>query len=377
MTIKRILAPWLIATALCLVYCLIMVAKSGGDPLELAKIGTQFSAGISAQAGGTEGYDGQFIFYIVRDPSSAAQYLDVPAYRFQRILLPVLGMLLSFGNVALIPWALLIINLAALAVGTALLEGLLEQHKVNRWYALGYGLTLGTFGAARLSLPEPLAYGLVLGGIVLASRERWLWSAVVLALAAFAKETSLVFVAGYGVYLLVRRHWWTAILFGAVAVLPFAAWQMVLYNKFGAFGIGSGGKLATSFEIVPYMGVIRILTEGGVLPFILFLAILGPFVILPTLWGLRACWREFQTIRKGEAALRPYTSLLFFNAALLLFVPFSTYREPLGILRFIVGLQIAVILYAAERRNLRVLLNSTIWVVTLLFIIVSDFATKS
>ena len=50
------------------------------------------------------------------------------------------------------------------------------------------------------------------------------------------------------------------------------------------------------------------------------------------------------------------------------FVPFSTYREPLGILRFIVGLQIAVILYAANRHNVRALRNSTIWIVTTMFI---------
>jgi hypothetical protein len=48
------------------------------------------------------------------------------------------------------------------------------------------------------------------------------------------------------------------------------------------------------------------------------------------------------------------------------FVPFSTYREPLGILRFIVGLQIAVLLYAAQTHNIRVLRYSTFWIVSIL-----------
>jgi hypothetical protein len=60
----------------------------------------------------------------------------------------------------------------------------------------------------------------------------------------------------------------------------------------------------------------------------------------------------------------------------MLFVPFSTYREPLGILRFIVGLQIAVILFAAERHQIRALRNSTIWMLTMLFLIGSDFAAN-
>ena len=52
------------------------------------------------------------------------------------------------------------------------------------------------------------------------------------------------------------------------------------------------------------------------------------------------------------------------------FVPFSTYREPLGILRFIVGLQIAVIVYAAWKPAPRALRNTTLWATTILFILV-------
>ncbi|MEO0562413.1 MAG: hypothetical protein AAF125_09875, partial [Chloroflexota bacterium] len=38
-----------------------------------------------------EGYDGQFTYFIARDPAGAAPLIDVPAYRYQRILLPALG----------------------------------------------------------------------------------------------------------------------------------------------------------------------------------------------------------------------------------------------------------------------------------------------
>jgi hypothetical protein len=59
--------------------------------------------------------------------------------------------------------------------------------------------------------------------------------------------------------------------------------------------------------------------------------------------------------------------MLFTTSVIMLFVPFSTYREHLGILRFIIGLQIAVLLYAAHTHNTRVLRNSTIWIMTLFF----------
>lgn len=357
--------PWLIALIACALYILFVILRNGGDPLALVTIGTQFSEGIPEAAGGTEGYDGQFVYYIARDPQSASQYLDVPAYRFQRIMLPALGRMLALGQESLIPWSLLLVNLASLAIGTLTLEKLLEQQGVNRWYALTYGLSIGIFGSARLSLSEPLAYGLALVGILLASREKWLWSALVFALAGLSKETALLFPGAYILYHLVQRKWRLALIL-VLSFLPFAVWQAILYTHSGAFGIGSGGAKATPFEMIPFMGIIRIITEVpvdtrlGVI--LVFGAILLPFAVLPTLWALQQCWKD----RTSGSA---YLYLLFTNAAIMLFVPFSTYREPIGILRFIVGLQIAIILYAAHKHNTRVLRNSTLWIVTVLFMV--------
>jgi hypothetical protein len=120
--------------------------------------------------------------------------------------------------------------------------------------------------------------------------------------------------------------------------------------------------MATNFEIIPFAGVFRILTEGGLGVFLVFGAITAPFVIVPTAWGLWRCWRDLQA-----GGLGLYDFLLFTNAFIMLFVPFSTYREPLAILRFIVGLQIAVILYTAWKPAPRALRNTTIWIVTLMF----------
>jgi len=64
-----------------------------------------------------------------------------------------------------------------------------------------------------------------------------------------------------------------------------------------------------------------------------------------------------------------YDFMLFANTSIMLFVPFSTYREPLAILRFIVGLQIAVILFAAWKPAPHALRNTTFWIVTVLFIL--------
>lgn len=364
---RRLLSPWFISTVLCLVYVVMVISSNNGSPLALVTIGTRFSEQIPAEQGGTEGYDGQFNYFIARDPSTASQFLDVPAYRFQRILFPFLGRVLALGQADLIPWAFLLINIVSLAVGTALLEKLLISYGVSRWYALTYGLTLGIFGSVRLSLSEPLAYGLVLAGILLARDKGWLWAAVVFALAALAKETTLIFGGAYGLYLLTQRDIKNAVLLGIVSVLPFAMWQLVLLSTLGTTGVGSGGAMATSFEIIPFAGVAKIWTETPAEVRAEILQIFGPrlliFVLIPTIWAL---WASLKAIQRHKWSVE--LSLLLVNAAVMLFVPFSTYREPIGILRFIVGLQIAVILFAAQNKRFRVLRNSTLWIVTVFFV---------
>lgn len=368
--VGKMFRPHIVVTILCLIYCLAVIAVRGqGDPLILMTIGTDYHSDLKDHAYSEEGYDGQFTYYIAANPDTASQYIDVPAYRFQRILLPISGRILGLGQESFIPYTLLMVNLIALAGGTYILEQLLMSYKVSRWFAIGYGLSLGVFGAARLMTAETLAYGLVLFAIWLYQKDKWLWAAVVLAISAFAKEVTLIFAAGYVLYLFTQKQWIRGLLFGLISAIPFAIWQLVLFNWFGEFGVGSGGNLATGFVIIPFWGYLGILPEWGIGAFLVVTLFVGLFVLVPTLWALWQCWKDF---RSHQWTL--LTGLLFVNAIILLFVPQSTYREPLGILRFIVGLQLAVILYSAQNRKKRALMNSTIWFITTLFLLVSDFS---
>lgn len=313
-----------------------------------------------------DGYDGQFAYYIARDPVDGVNCLDEPAYRMQRILLPALGRIVSLGQEALIPWAFVLINLTALAISTALVESLLISEHASRWFALSYGLFFGVVIAVRLSTTEPLAYALVIAGVWYARRERVVRAAVLLALAALAKEMTLLFAAGYGLYLVLHKRWRDAVIMGFITGLPFALWQLVLYAWLGEFGIGSGGALATPFEIIPYNGVWRIAWEGSIAAFLLLGVLLViPAAVLPSVWGL---WHSLRDMRRSTFDL--YTCLLLANAAIMPFVPFSTYREFLGILRFIPGLVLMVVLYAARYEHRRSLVYSTLWIPLLLFLLV-------
>ncbi len=345
------LRPWMVALTLCVLYLAVIFAASGANVSEF----------IRPRRTGEKGYDGQFTYFIALDPASASakieQLGDFPAYRFQRILHAALARLLALGQPEMIPWAMLAINLVALAAGTAALEELLVIEGAGRWYALTYGLFGGIFFAVRVNTTEPLAYGLVLVGMLMGARGRLNWQAVLLALAALAKETTLFFTMGYLAYFVLQRRWRDAIRLAIIALLPFAAWQVFLRLWLGQFGIGSGGALATPFEVIPFLGILRIGQESVTVMLLLSLFLI-PAAVVPTLWAL---WRGGRDLLARR--WHPYLFLLLVNAAIMPFVPSSTYREAFGLLRFLPGLVISMILYAALRRERRALRYSTIWVV--------------
>jgi hypothetical protein len=357
---KRWLRPWWLVVLIAVVYLAVIVASSGGDPLALATLGTRFSKG---DPNGTEGYDGQFAYYIARDPLAGWRYCDVPAYRYQRILYPVLSRLVALGQKGLIPYTLPLVNLVALGAGTWFAEQILRRYRVSRWYALTCGLYAGQLMSVRLDLNEPLAQALILGAVLAAERDRWALGVALFALAALTKETALVFVGGYLLYLLARRHWDRAVGLALGAGAPFLAWQVVLWAWLGRPGLGSGGAGATGWEIIPFHGFWSV---GSV--DLRVLALLGlvmvPLAIIPTLLSLWAAGRD---LWKGY--WHPFTAILLANASVMLFLPQSTYREPLAMLRLTTGLAVATVLYGACKRSKRILNYTLLWLASLVFLV--------
>ncbi len=352
---KRI-RPWHVVSIICLAYVVLTLTRYGFDPKYFALIGTQYDPGLPH---GTPGYDGQFAYQIARDPIDGWMKVDVPAYRYQRIVYPIAAHVLALGNAELIAWTLIAINIAALIAGTWFTEEILAHYGASRWYALVYGLNAGTLMSVRLDLTEPLAYGLVQAGILLVLKDRSRWAAIVLAIAALTKEMTLLCVAAVAVRYVVQRSGRRLIELSVIAGAPFALWQLLLLNRFGQLGIGSGGAMATPFEIVPLRGLWSIAFADGRV-FLLMAAITLPMAVIPALIAVWQIGRDVQRRRFDLPML-----LLFFNAIVVLFIPQSTFREPLAMARFIVGLIAAAVMYAAARRSARGLRYAQLWIFTL------------
>jgi hypothetical protein len=345
---KQEILPALIVLVLLTILVCVTVIKSGGDPISLARIGTRYSVGNPQ---GTEGYDGQFAYYIALDPhpTSVAHHLDVPAYRYQRILLPLLIRLISGGDPRIMPWIFPLITIFAQFLGTWVLAIILSTWHVNPWYALTYGLWVGFGLAVRLDLPESLTFALVLIGIYFLLKEDIFFSSLAMGAAVFSKEVAILFIFAVGFHLILNRVWREFCYFIAIAILPYTFFQIWLFYTFGSFGIGSGGAMATSFELVPLMGLFRIWQFSPLYMIMMFIVFI-PCTIGPAIWGTYFAGRKLLSLELGLIPLITIT-----NALIIFFLPFSTFRETGGLLRISCGIILATLLMAAKYRINRIL----------------------
>lgn len=340
-----------------------LVIIQGGDLLSLAHLGTRFSEN---DPNGSAGYDGQFAYYIAVEyhPYEVEARLDVPSYRYQRILYPILARLLAFGQAALIPWTLVTINLISLTGGVWIMQQLFSGWGINRWYALIYGLWAGFLLAVIVDLPEPLAYGLLVGAALAYERGKMALGGILMSLACFAKEVMLVFAVAWLIANLAQRDWKASAIL-CLALLPYFAFQGWLWVVFGQPGIGSGGDMATPFEWVPFMGLLRIGSYSTIY-LVGMLVVFGPTIVWPAIWG---AWQSIRNIKARDASQEVMALLL--NSLVIMTLPFSTFRETGGLIRNASGLIVAILLFSGKRREVKLLNYCRLWMVLNLFLLKS------
>lgn len=339
--------PTLLVTIIASLYVLAVLINAGGNPRAFVV------------------YDGHYFYQIAHrffeNPKAVDQIPhdypfrdDVPpAYRYQRILYPILARLFALGQPDLIPWMLIAVNLAAIALGTYMTERILVGMDVSQWYALAYGFYGGQFIALRSNMADPVAQAFVQVAILAWMKERRVWTGIAFALAALAKETALIFLVAYGLYYLVKWNWRWLIALGAGA-LPYAAYQVALYFWLGDSGISSGEP----FIFVPFGGwLMAAQIHFGA--FLLISLMVVPMSIIPTIAGLIISVRDL-----SQRLYHPFVFSLLLNALFLLFLPHLTFREASAVLRVTQGLMVSLLFYGALTKSDRLLNYSMLWIFT-------------
>lgn len=200
----RSLAPVVAVTAaLYLAFVLARLAAFGWDPSAFVVAGdgitdvreTPANLGVNR---GVDGYDGQAYYRLARDPlttevSDHGIGFTRPAYWQTRIGYPATVWVVSAGGrEALVPLAMLGVNLlavVALAAGTARLA---RDRGLSPWLALIPTLWAGYLVGVAQDLTEPLAGALLVGTLLALRHHRWTIATAALTAAALTRETSLI-----------------------------------------------------------------------------------------------------------------------------------------------------------------------------------------
>lgn len=374
-------APWWAPAALVFAFYALWTAVFlllGHDPRAFIHIGSMWvlrGHGIAAIAldrhmhYGVKGYDGQFYYFIALDPAHAATYLDAPAYRFAHIGYPLLVRLLALGQPGLVPYALIAVNILALAGGTLAVAAWMRRAGASPWLALLFGFYPGLFVAFRLDLAEPLGYALAaLGAYLFAygGQRRLLWAGLSFAAALLTRESTVLFPLAYAVALLLdgpRFGAWRARLAQnarragallALALGPYAAYQAFLILWLGSPGV----KTNIAPDPIPFGGLLANAQASGqgTLALAVDIALPGLVCIGAALWALR-----------HDTASAAGWALLLNAWALTVLLPPNSYVDYTAAGRLAAGVVLAALLavQAAGRRRWWLWASAALWLAAL------------
>ena len=190
------------------------------------------------------------------------------------------------------------------------------------------------------------------------ARRSPLLSTAFFSLSLFAKETTILFIAGYIAYFLIHRKIKSVISFALLTLVPFTFYQFILKFLFGQFGfIGNGMYNPT---ILPFYGIyqnfIKISSSLQLSELLnMTFLILIPSIISWAIAIMNLLKREFQ----------PETIYLLLNAFYLTFLPTASYVEIMAYARLTMQLVTAFILFSTMTKNQRLLKFSLIWILPL------------
>jgi hypothetical protein len=207
------------------------------------------------------GWDGQFYHEIAHDPFLAEdiwKYVDNPRLRYRRILVPGLAYVLAWGNASRIDTAYRAAILLFFGLGAYWLSRLAGFYGRSRAWGLAF-----VFVPAAIISMDRMAVDVALAAFVMAfalySREGsqdWKLYAVLL-LGALVRDTGLLLVAAYCIWLLLGKRVRRAAIFGTAA-LPTLAWYRYIDARLPqraavpALGLPFSGLLSRLLHPLPY-----------------------------------------------------------------------------------------------------------------------------
>ncbi|MGZ4718253.1 MAG: hypothetical protein ACXWCB_16315 [Acidimicrobiales bacterium] len=196
---KAELAVFLLSMVIVVIPTVQLLAQKGGNVTALLNVGEQAASRPFVERDFSDialveryGHDGQQFYVVARSVTDLQQIdgnVDRPRYRARRILLPLLASPFPAGAPTV--WAMFAISLVAVGMAGVAAGRLARRVGGPVWLGLAVALTPALLISVRASLGDVLAFSLALWGVVLWRRHLG-WAVLLFALAALARETTLV-----------------------------------------------------------------------------------------------------------------------------------------------------------------------------------------
>ena len=303
------------------------------------------------------GYDGRFTYILAARPWGTVEGLDQPAFRYQRIVFPLLVRILSLNNPTLVPWLMIIINLVATVIVCGTLAWLLKQRGASPWLSLTVIFSLAYLLTIRMDLNEPLALGLGLLGWVLYEKDKLTLAIILFALGGLTKEIGLLFPIALSLWEALNKNWRRSLALGVGSIAPYIIWYGILYNW---FGISQVQVDKSQPILIPFWGI-RYLGD----PYSQL--VVGIWVLVPTMVAGILAARDLWKVKKNRSGRDAL--LVLSHVCLVAFLPGPTWVDPIAILRMGLGLHITILVWLAGARPRLIPYAVALWVPSALLLL--------
>lgn len=204
------------------------------------------------------GYDG-LAYYVVADDPFLRHPQIRDAFRYQRIVYPLLIWAASLGRRSWRPAAMAGVNVIAVLAITLIAVSIITAsgRGTSPWWAVACAVNPSLIIGVEYDLAEPVVIALCLLGLLFYIRRQLVATTVALAVAMLTREVAILFLiplllAEIGA----RRFRRTVVL--ALSVAPYVVWQEILARTFGQAGAAtSRGNLDR-----PFVGIMAVLQEA-------------------------------------------------------------------------------------------------------------------
>ena len=181
----------------------------------------------------TQGHDGKFFFVQANDPLVLAPeeniaVVDRPLYRSQRMLYPMLAGGAGLFSPEVIVWALLIVNLIAIGLGTWAVAHLAMEMGGSPWWGLAFVLNIGFISEVNIDGAGVVAAAAAFGAVVMLLKHRLGWAIALLTIAVLSREAMLIAAAGSAFWLWRRGERRSALLVAGIPSAAVAIWALYL-----------------------------------------------------------------------------------------------------------------------------------------------------